>query len=124
MMKKILVVLFAMALILVLAACGSEESYETIDMDEIEAKVQEGYKVLDVREPNEYAGGHIVGAANKPLSELQASNFEGIDQASSYIVICQSGNRSKEASKVLAGEGYTIVNVSEGMSSWTGEIEN
>lgn len=124
MMKKTLVVLFAMALMLVLAACGSEESYETIDIDEIEEKVQEGYKVLDVREPNEYAGGHIVGAANKPLSELQASNFEGIDQVSSYIVICQSGNRSQEASKILADEGYTIVNVSEGMSSWTGEIEN
>ena len=48
MMKKTLVVLFAMALMLVLAACGSEESYETIDIDEIEEKVQEGYKVLDV----------------------------------------------------------------------------
>lgn len=123
-MKKILVVLFAMMLMPVLAACGSEESYETIDIDQIEAKVQEGYKVLDVREPDEYAGGHIVGAANKPLSELQASNFERVDKESSYIVICRSGNRSQEASKILVDEGYTVVNVSEGMSSWPGEIEN
>lgn len=124
MMKKIFVVLFAMMLMLVLAACGSEGSYETIDIDQIEAKVQDGYKVLDVREPDEYADGHIVGAANKPLSELQASNFERVDKESSYIVICRSGNRSQEASKILVDEGYTVVNVSKGMSSWTGEIEN
>ena len=120
-MKK-LVVLFAFVTLFV-AACGSESSYETIEIDTIPQKIEEGYQVLDVREPSEYDMGHIVGAENKPLSELKAGNFEGLDSSEKYVVICQSGNRSKEASEILTGEEFSILNVSKGMSSWTGEIE-
>ena len=120
-MKKLLGLL--VIAMLVLTACGSEESYETIDIDGVQAKIDEGYKVLDVREPSEFEVGHIPGAANKPLSDLQQGNFEGLDPDEKYIVICKSGNRSKQASDILFEEKYTIVNVSEGMSSWTGEIE-
>lgn len=108
---------------LLLAACGSEEEYETIAIDGIQKKVEEGYVVLDVREPAEFEAGHIPGASNKPLSDLQQGNFEGLDTDGKYIVICQSGNRSKQASDLLSEGRYNIVNVSEGMSSWTGEIE-
>ncbi|WP_313893415.1 rhodanese-like domain-containing protein [Psychrobacillus sp.] len=124
-MKKLFMLLFIA--VIALAACGTEESkkgtYETIAIDQIEEKVKEGYKVVDVREFSEYATGHIVGAANKPLTELQKSNFELLSKEDSYIIICQSGNRSKQASEILVEEGYTVLNVSEGMSSWTGEIE-
>ncbi len=120
-MKKLLGLL--VIAMLVLTACGSEESYETIDIDGVQAKIDEGYKVLDIREPSEFEAGHIPGAANKPLSDLQQGNFEGLNTNEKYIVICQSGNRSKQASDILFEEKYTIVNVSEGMSSWTGEIE-
>ena len=108
---------------LLMAACGSQEGYETIDIDDMQKKVEEGYSVLDVREPAEFEAGHIPGAANKPLSDLQQGNFEGLNTDEKYIVICKSGNRSKQASDILFEEKYTIVNVSEGMSSWTGEIE-
>jgi rhodanese-related sulfurtransferase len=108
---------------LVLAACGSQEGYETIAIDGIQKKMEEGYSVLDVREPSEFDAGHIPGASNKPLSDLQQGNFEGLDTDGKYIVICQSGNRSKQASDLLSEEKYKVVNVSEGMSSWTGEIE-
>ena len=108
---------------LVLTACGSEESYETIDIDDVQTKMDEGYKVLDVREPSEFEAGHIPGATNKPLFDLQQGNFEGMDTDEKYIVICQSGNRSKQASDLLFDEKQTIVNVSGGMSSWSGEIE-
>lgn len=125
-MKKLYMLLFIA--FVVLSACSTEESkkgsYETIGIDQIEEKVKEGFKVLDVRELSEFAASHIVGATNKPLSELQKSNFEQLSKEDSYIVICRSGNRSKQASEILVEEGYTVVKVSEGMSSWTGEIEN
>ena len=108
---------------MVLAACGSEESYQTIDIEDVQTKVDEGYTVLDVREVSEFEAGHIPGASNKPLSELQQGNIEGLDSKERYIVICQSGNRSKQASDILSKEKFEIVNVSEGMSSWTGEVE-
>ena len=81
--------------IMVLAACGTEETYQTIDIEEIPTKVDEGYTVLDVRETTEFETGHIPGASNKPLSELQEGNLDGLDSEEKYIVICQSGNRSQ-----------------------------
>lgn len=46
-----------------------------------------------------------------------------LDKKQAYIVICRSGSRSKEASEILINDGYDLVNVSEGMSSWKGEVE-
>ncbi len=120
-MKKLLsLVLVA---IFALSACSGNSGFETITIDQIPQKVEEGYHVLDVREPSEFNTGHIPGSTNKPLTDLKKGNFEGLDQNQKYIVICQSGNRSKQASGILAGKDYDVLNVSEGMSSWTGEME-
>ena len=118
-MKKIILLLFTFAL----TACSSGTTYETIDIDDIPQKVVDGYQVLDVREIHEYDAGHIPGALNKPLSGLENGDIEGLDPNQNYIVICQSGNRSKEASTILSEEGFTVLNVSEGMSSWSGDTE-
>jgi len=120
-MKRMMSLL--LMVMMVLAACGSEETYKTIHIEDIQTKVDEGYTVLDVRETSEFDAGHIPGASNKPLSELQQGNLEGLDSKGKYIVICQSGNRSKQASDILSKEKFEIVNVSEGMSSWTGKVE-
>lgn len=120
-MKRLIILLFVS--IFSLTACSSGLNYETIDIEDIPQKVEEGYQVVDVREANEYEAGHIPGALNKPLSGLKTGNFDGLDINQNYIVICQSGNRSKEASTILFEEGFTVINVSEGMSSWTGDIE-
>lgn len=115
-MKKWLVAVIAVS-ILALAACSNDSAgYETIDMDE-------GFVVLDVREPNEFAEGHIPSAQNKPLSAIQQEDFTELSKKEKYIVICRSGNRSQTASEILFNEGYEVVNVSTGMSSWTGAIE-
>ena len=122
-MKKRLLV-FISILILTLAACSNDSArYETIDIDEVEAKMNEGFIVLDVREPNEFTEGHIPAAQNKPLSVLQQNDFSELAKEEQYIIICRSGNRSQTASEILANAGYKVVNVSTGMSSWTGAIE-
>lgn len=121
-MKKLSwVVLFVL---LLLVGCATEESYETVDISQVLQLQEEGGVVLDVREVDEFAAGHIIGAVNAPLSELKTGERTVLDKNESYIVICRSGNRSKEASEILVKDGYDVVNVSEGMSSWTGEVEN
>lgn len=110
------------AFIFLLSACGSD-GYETIAIEEVEAKQQEGYQVIDVREPLEYEVAHIVGAENVPLSELREAQFSGLSTDEQYVVICQTGNRSQEASAILHEAGYQVVNVSEGMSTWQGDVE-
>jgi len=122
-MKKWLLAFIAVS-ILALAACSNDSaSYETIDIDEVETKMNEGFIVLDVREPDEFAEGHIPAAQNKPLSVLQQDDLSELSKEEKYIVICRSGNRSQTASEILVNEGYEVVNVASGMSSWTGAIE-
>lgn len=119
-MKK-WIILLTMAL-LFLGAC-SEEAYPTIEISEIESYQSDGYLVVDVREKNEYDAGHIPGAMNKPLSEISSGNFDSLDPSQPYVIVCQSGNRSKQASDILVDADYEIVNVKQGMSSWTGPLE-
>jgi len=102
---------------------SSEVSYETIELDEIDDYVADGYIVVDVREPDEFASGHIPNAINLPLTKLQMGDVEPLEQDKSYIIICRSGNRSVTASNILTDFGFDVVNVREGMSTWTGEIE-
>lgn len=118
-MKKIIV---SLLLGLLLVGCA-DNSYETIPLSKVNEKVADGYFILDVREEDEYNSGHIPDSINKPLSELQASDFSDLSKGEKYIVICRSGNRSVIASDILFDEGYEIVNVSKGVSSWTGEWE-
>ncbi|WP_207761708.1 rhodanese-like domain-containing protein [Tetzosporium hominis] len=121
-MKKLLVVVTILMMLLV--ACSNDESsYETIALNDVVSQQEQGALVVDVREADEYAAGHIPGAMNKPLSEISAGNYEGLDPEQSYVIVCQSGNRSKQASDILAEEGYQVTNVEQGMSSWTGAVE-
>lgn len=114
---------FCLFVLLLLVGCGTKEGYETIDIGQIQQFQDEGAVVLDVREVDEFTEGHIIGAVNAPLSELKTGERAVLDKDESYIVICRSGSRSKEASEILVEDGYDVVNVSEGMSSWTGEVE-
>ncbi|MBB5180228.1 rhodanese-related sulfurtransferase [Planomicrobium koreense] len=122
-MNKRLMLLLAVVGVLLLSACGQGAGYETIQIDEVATKQEAGYTVLDVREAYEYEQAHIPGAENKPLSLLQSGDFEGLQEDTKYVVICQSGNRSKQASDLLLEEGYDFVNVAQGMSSWEGAVE-
>lgn len=113
------------AVLLVVTGCGSkdEKSYKTVDIDEVQQLQDDGSIVVDVREPNEFSAGHIINAINLPLSQIQEGNREGLSKDKSYVIICQSGNRSIEASNFLSEDDFDVINVSEGMSSWTGETE-
>lgn len=100
-----------------------KKGYLTVDINQVQQLQEDGAVVLDIREEEEFAEGHIIGAINAPLSKLKTGERAALDKKQSYIVICRSGSRSKEASELLIDEGYDLVNVSEGMSSWTGELE-
>ncbi|WKA54533.1 sulfurtransferase TusA family protein [Planococcus shixiaomingii] len=79
--------------------------------------------VLDVREPAEYAFGHIEGAVSIPLGELE-NRLEELDSKKEAIVICRTGNRSDFAAKQLAEKGFERVkNAVQGMTEWNGPLE-
>jgi rhodanese-related sulfurtransferase len=73
--------------------------------------------LVDVREPDEWTAGHAPGAMHIPLGQLGARYTE-IPQEGPVYVICRAGSRSNQAALALAGAGWTVVNVSDGMTGW------
>lgn len=79
---------------------------------------RDGSLVLDVREPSEWADGHIDGATLIPLGELSARAGE-LPRDRSIVVVCRSGNRSAQGRDILLGAGFTAVtSMGGGMSDW------
>lgn len=77
----------------------------------------EGALLVDVREPDEFAGGHVPGARNIPLGDIRDRTPELTDAPVVYV-ICQSGRRSAYACEVLASSGIHPVNVTGGTTAW------
>jgi rhodanese-related sulfurtransferase len=76
--------------------------------------------LLDVRSADEFAKGHILGAKNVPLAELERRAPE-LDKHKSrpVIVHCDTGNLSTSALPVLRKLGFaTVVNLTGGFSAW------
>ncbi|BBL71617.1 rhodanese-like domain-containing protein [Methylogaea oryzae] len=81
---------------------------------------QEDTLVLDVREPDEYAKGHIDGARLMTLGRVaeRAHELES-HKNKPIVVVCQSGTRSPEACKILMKQGFNQVhNLAGGMMEW------
>ncbi|WP_422124291.1 sulfurtransferase TusA family protein [Planococcus sp. X10-3] len=96
----------------------------TVTNAELQEQLESGEViVLDVREPAEYAFGHIEGAVSIPLGELENRTQE-LDAEKEVVVICRTGNRSDFAAKQLAEKGFARVkNAVEGMTHWNGSTE-
>jgi rhodanese-related sulfurtransferase len=73
--------------------------------------------LVDVREFNEYATGHVKGAINIPLDTLPA-RVDEVPDAEPVFVICQAGNRSSRGADILKGLGYQAVSVDGGTQAW------
>ncbi len=89
-----------------------------VDVREARALQQQGARLIDVREPREFAAGHATGARNIPLGQL-AGRANELANAGTVLVICQSGNRSKTAQGQLAARNVADVrNVTGGTTAW------
>ena len=74
--------------------------------------------MLDVREPEEYEHGHVLGAINLPQADL-ASRLEELPRACPLALICRSGARSLRAAQFLRQVGFEqVLNVQGGTEAW------
>ena len=124
-MKRIIIaVSVVLMLISLLVGCSggnSKNGYEQITPAEAKALMdsEDGYIILDVRTPEEYAAGHIAGAILIPDYEI-GEKAEGIltDKDQLILVYCRSGRRSKNAANELATLGYTNIKEFGGIIDW------
>src|SRR6476659_11020892 len=94
-----------------------ETEIPTVDVSGLAAALREGAQLVDVREPAEYAAGHVPGAAHVPMGQLPARLGE-LDRSRAVHLVCASGGRSAAMARVVAAAGFEAVNVAGGTQAW------
>ncbi|MEH6704271.1 MAG: rhodanese-like domain-containing protein [Galbibacter orientalis] len=109
--------LFFLLMILVQVTYGQVKNKSIIEFKEV---ASEGFVLIDVRTPEEYAQGFIDGAINMDMkNESFVSNIQQIDKNKKVYLYCKAGGRSAKASKVLDSLGYkNIINLEGGFDAW------
>jgi rhodanese-related sulfurtransferase len=90
------------------------------DVEGSEARrlVDQGARLVDVRTPEEFAAGHLDGAVNIPVQELDGRMAELEPKGEPIVLYCRSGRRSRDAARMLMEAGYTDVHDLGAMSRW------
>ncbi len=91
----------------------------SVNAAELNEKLKNGKRplVLDVRQPEEFRTGHIIGAKLIPLGEL-GRRMKELPEDKEIVCVCATGSRSRSATKMLLGAGYNAVNMNGGMMTW------
>ncbi|HVB07090.1 MAG TPA: rhodanese-like domain-containing protein [Acidimicrobiales bacterium] len=93
------------------------ESMQEVGPEEANELIAGGAFLLDVREPNEWEGGHAAEAHHIPLGELEG-RVEEVPKGVTIVCVCRGGGRSARAAAALAGVGHQTINLAGGMRGW------
>ena len=101
---------------------GQTHKFKTVDVAEFANAVADtSYVVLDVRTPAEHAEGHIPGT-HFNIDVLEDNYTENalkvIPKDKPVALYCRSGNRSKNAARILAENGYQVLELGTGFRGW------
>lgn len=116
-----------------ISGCNGNDNIVSVSAHEFDKEIKaDSVQLLDVRTPQEYAGGHIDGALN---IDVRSDDFrrmveKKLSKDSTILVYCRSGRRSMDAAEILTKLGYKVVNLKGGIIGWekdglpvsTGEI--
>jgi rhodanese-related sulfurtransferase len=100
---------------------GAATAVTLLAPDEAQELVAGGdVRVLDVRTPEEFAEGHVAGATLIDFYEPDfAERIAALDRDATYVVYCRSGNRSGQATALMAEQGFSAVHdVDGGVLAW------
>jgi rhodanese-related sulfurtransferase len=98
-----------------------------VEVSDVVALLDDGYQVLDVREPAEYVSGTIDGAVNIPRGILEAvsdreypgRNEMMMDRDKKWLVLCATSGRSAMAAAVMQQMGFkNVKNINGGIAAW------
>lgn len=93
----------------------------SVSVEEFAGSILEpSIQLVDVRTPEEFEAGNIPGSVN---IDVMTDHFakdaqELLDKACTVAVYCRSGNRSKNASKILSKMGYDVIELDNGYKAW------
>jgi rhodanese-related sulfurtransferase len=129
-MKRLSSVLaISLVLLTVLSGCTSTATFDqqitSVSPAEAAGIVEEnvgnnGFVLLDLRTPEEYAAGKIEGAVNIDFYDADfRQQLDALDRDTHYLVYCNSGNRSGQSLPIFEDLGFREVdNVATGITGW------
>ena len=88
-----------------------------IDIAATVERLAAGAAIVDVRQPDEYAAGHVPGAPLVPLAEVP-ERLDAFPAEGEVLIICRSGARSGRAAEFLRAQGIDAINVAGGTLAW------
>jgi rhodanese-related sulfurtransferase len=89
----------------------------TVSIDQIPTPLPDGVRLIDVREPVEWAHGRAPEAVHVPMSEF-VDRLGEVPADEKLLVVCKVGGRSAQVVAYLVQNGYDAVNVEGGMLDW------
>jgi rhodanese-related sulfurtransferase len=102
-------------LLLAFTACSTHR----VTHEQAKKMVQGGARLIDVRSVEEFESGHLDGAVNIPVDQLDGRLAELEPKDKGVVVYCASGFRSARAAKALSAAGFSEVGDLGAMSNWT-----
>ncbi|HHL38965.1 MAG TPA: rhodanese-like domain-containing protein [Deltaproteobacteria bacterium] len=99
--------------------------YESISGAQLEAMMKDGEKlvIIDVREPELYAQGHIPGAVNIPYETARKRILKELDRDERNVFVCHGGPMGDELAGILVENGFRhVYNLRGGMRWWRGPV--
>ena len=124
--RLVIIVMLAVAALAVAAGFytvdmfRNDPEYGDVSIEEAIELMEENFElvILDVRTVSEYDEGHILGAINIPVEELETRTGE-LNEDDEILVYCRTGNRSTTAIDILEDAGFTkLYHMNEGINGW------
>lgn len=84
-------------------------------------KLDDSYKIIDVRTEEEYKNGHIKTAINVPLDKILENDFD-LDKDDKLVVHCRTNGRSKQALAILNDLGYKNLTLAPGVDLYNYDL--
>ena len=127
-MKKLLLIIATLLLVFTLSACS--EKFTNISNEELVEMLESDteYLFIDVRTSQEFYNERIPGFSlnyDFYIFEDDYSLLDGLDTSMPVVIMCNSGNRSVDASNIFLEIGFTeVYNLEYGIEGWDGETIN
>ena len=91
----------------------------SIEPEQLENLIQDGFKLIDVREQDEWNAGHHQSAEHIPMGMITES-IDSFKDSEKYIFVCRSGARSGRVTNFISSQDIESYNLSGGMK----ELQN
>ena len=104
-----------------MSGCNANDNVVSVSAPEFDKEIKaDSVQLLDVRTPQEYAEGHIVGALNINVKsdDFRQTAEKELSKDSTILVYCRSGRRSMDAAEILTRLGYKVINLKGGIIEW------